>query len=220
MSLRFVISTAFLLTLASGAFCSDVSWRSLFNGKDLSGWQQTGEGSFIVQDGTLKTIGGMGLLWYTNEKLGDSVIRISFKRTHPKDDSGLFIRIPKKPTDVWEAINQGYEVEIGDWPDDYSCTGVLYSLTKALARPEKVVGEWNTMEVTLDGPRTIVVVNGVKVTDYTEGQPVPPKQHNYEPDRGPRPSFGYIGLQNHAADSDVFFREVSVRPLRPQGRGR
>lgn len=38
---------------------------------------------------------------------------------------------------------------------------------------------------------------GVKVTDYTEGQPVPPKGMWYEPDRGPRTAEGYIGLQNH-----------------------
>jgi hypothetical protein len=31
------------------------------------------------------------------------------------------------------------------------------------------------MEITLDGPHTIVYLNGVKVTDYTEGQPVPPR---------------------------------------------
>jgi hypothetical protein len=216
--MRFVISAALLVALTPTAFCGDVSWRPLVNGKDLSGWRQTGEGRFVVEDGTLRTKGGMGLLWYTNEKFGNSVIRTSFKRTHPRDDSGLFIRIPDRPADVWAAINQGYEVEIGDWPDDYSCTGVLYSLTKALARPEKMVGQWNSMEVTLDGPRTIVVVNGVKVTDYTEGQPVPPKQHNYEPDRGLRPNFGYIGLQNHASDSDVFFREVSVRSLEAQDR--
>jgi len=29
------------------------------------------------------------------------------------------------------------------------------------------------MVITLDGPRTIVVLNYVTVTDYTEGQPVP-----------------------------------------------
>ena len=38
-------------------------------------------------------------------------------------------------------VNRGYEVEIGDWPDDYSCTGVLYTFTKALARPIKPLGE-------------------------------------------------------------------------------
>ena len=37
------------------------------------------------------------------------------------------------------------------------------------------------MDITLDGPRTIVTVNGVKVTDYTEGDPVPPSNSTLEP---------------------------------------
>jgi hypothetical protein len=109
-------------------------------------------------------------------------------------------------------VNRGYEVQIDDSPDDYHVTGVLYSLTKALARPGKT-GEWNTMEITLDGLRTIVILNGVKITDYTEGQPVPPKEHAWEPDRGPRPDTGYIGLQNHSDSDTVYFKEVAFRPL-------
>ena len=93
-------------------------------------------------------------------------------------------------------INRGYEVEIGDWPDDYSCTGALYTFTKALARPIKPTGEWNTMEITIDGPHTVVVLNGVKVTDFTEGQPVPPKPAgSHDPDRGPRQDSGYIACK-------------------------
>ena len=62
--------------------------------------------------------------------------------------------------------------------------------------------------------RTIVTLNDVKVTDYTEGEPVPEKKFDFEPQRGPRPNYGYIGLQNHSDNDIVFFKEVSVRPLR------
>jgi len=68
-------------------------------------------------------------------------------------------------------------------------------MTKALARPYKPVNEWNTMEITLRGLRTIVNVNGVLVTDYDGVSPVPPKEKSYEPDRGPRPETGFIGLR-------------------------
>ena len=74
---------------------------------------------------------------------------------------------------------------------------------------------WNTLEITLEGDRTRVTVNGVLVTDYREGQAVPPKVKTWEPDRGPRPIRGYIGLQNHSDKDVVFFREVTVRPLEP-----
>src|ERR1035441_5816758 len=47
-------------------------------------------------------------------------------------------------------------------------TGMLYSLTKPLAKAWKPGPELNTMEIPLDGPRTIVTLNGVKVTDRSE----------------------------------------------------
>ena len=85
------------------------------------------------------------------------------------------LAIPEKPMEPWMPINPGHEVKISEWPDDYLCTGVFYTFTKALARPIKPRGEWNTLDITLDGPHTIVYLNAVKVTDFTEGQTVPPK---------------------------------------------
>jgi hypothetical protein len=189
------------------------SRRVLFNGRNLDGWQQVGPGSFVVKDGMMKTEGGMGMLWYTREKIAHAKVRVVFKLGGKEADSGVFIRIPERPTEPWMAINRGYEVEIGDWPDDYSCTGVLYTFTKALARPLKPTGEWNRLEITIDGPHTVVYLNEVKVTDFREGQPVPPKPPgSHDPDRGPRQDSGYIGLQNHPG-SEVYFREVSLEPL-------
>jgi hypothetical protein len=72
------------------------------------------------------------------------------------------------------------------------------------------------MEITLDGPHTLVSVNGVKVTDYTEGDPVPPKKLSFEPDRGRRPIFGWFGLQNHSDNDIVFFKSVEIRSLAKQ----
>jgi 3-keto-disaccharide hydrolase len=200
--------------LHSQAKQGDSGWRPLFNGRDLDGWQQVGPGSFEIVDHTLKTQGGMGMLWYTPEKFANSVIRVIFKLTGKEADSGVFIRIPDKPRDVWMAINKGYEIEIGDWPSDYSCAGVVYSFSKAMARPIRRLGEWNAMEITIAGPRTVAFLNGVKVTDYSEGQPVPPrKSEGGEPAAGPRQDSGYIGLQNHPG-SPVYFREISARTLK------
>jgi hypothetical protein len=211
-----VILAGVLLAAASvaGARQDEGQAQQLFNGKDLTGWEHVGDGKFVVENGQLKGEGGMGLLWYTGKKLGDAVIRVVFKPVEPSSNSGIYIRIPEKPTEPWMPVNKGYEVQIDNATDDYHVTGVLYSLTKALAKPGKS-GDWNTMEITLDGKKTIVTVNGQKVTEYTEGQPVPPKHQWYEPDRGPRPAEGYIGLQNHSDKDVVYFKEVSVRPLKP-----
>ena len=87
----------------------------------------------MIENGVLKTEGGMGLLWYTKQKLSNSVLRIVFRVPEPTKagNSGVFIRIPTEPTEPWMPVNKGYEVQIDHSEDDYHRTGVLYSLTKA-----------------------------------------------------------------------------------------
>jgi hypothetical protein len=213
--LALLLVTGILLAAAA----SGAEWKQLFNGKDLDGWKHVGPGGMTVEDGVIRTHGGMGLLYWTGGKVGDCVIRVVYKMRDENDNSGVFIRIPSAPTEPWMPVNKGYEVQIDNHPerggeDEYHVTGTLYSLTKPLAKPGKPGPEWNTMDITLDGPHTIVEVNGQKVTDYTEGQPVPPKKFDFEPNRGRRPDTGYFGLQNHSDNDIVFFKEVAIRPLK------
>lgn len=205
-----VLLAAGSVSMSAGAQSSS-EWRALFNGKDLEGWRHVGPGQFVIENGVLKTEGGMGLLWYAREKLGDSTIRVVFRAPQPQGagNSGVFIRIPTEPTEPWMPVHKGYEVQIDENDSDFHRTGVLYSFTKAQAKPE--TREWNTMEITLDGDRTVVVVNGVTVTDFREGDPVPERKKPYEPERGRRANAGYIGLQNHDAKDVVLFREISVK---------
>lgn len=198
--------------------------QQLFNGKDLTGWAHVGKGKVYVEDGLLKTEGGMGLLWYTGEKFGNCTLRVVYRTTTLDDNSGVFIRITEPPKDPWQAVHTGYEIQILEnfpasyarsehqrtYGDKWHTTGAIYSLSPARATPQHAPGEWNTMEIELNGPRTIVRLNGVLVNDFTEGQQVPPRQHHYEPIRGPRPELGYIGIQNHHEPQTVHFREISV----------
>ena len=206
-----------LLALPASAPGQTDEWKQLFDGKDLTGWKHVGPGSMTVEDGLIRTHGGMGLLYWTGGKLGDCIIRVVFKMRDHNDNSGVFIRIPIEPREEWMPVHYGYEVQIDNeagGEDEYHITGMLYSLTKPLARTGKPGPEWNTMEITLDGPHTIVVLNGVKVSDYTEGDPVPERKFNFEPQRGIRPNDGYIGLQNHSDNDVVFFKEVAVKMLK------
>jgi hypothetical protein len=189
-------------------------WRQLFTGRNTDGWQMTGPGEFKLENGELATHGGMGLFWYTREKFGDCRIRVVFQPTGARDNSGIFIRIPDSPKDPWDAVHGGYEVQIENNGDRWHRTGCLYSISEAKSVVHARVNEWNEMIITLDGPRTLVEVNGRLVTDYKEGDPVPPRTEDYEPKRGPRPNSGYIGLQNHDDQGRVLFREVSIAPLR------
>jgi len=192
-------------------------WKQLFDGKDLTGWKHLGPGSMTVEDGLIRTHGGMGLLYWTGGKLGDCVIRVVFQMRDHNDNSGVFIRIPIEPREEWMPVHYGYEVQIDNeagGEDEYHITGMLYSLTKPLARTGKPGPDWNTMEITLDGPHTVVVLKGVKVTDYTEGDPFPERKFSFEPQRGTRPNEGYIGLQNHSDKDVVLFKEVAIKMLK------
>lgn len=197
--------------------------RQLFNGKDVENWQHIGPGRFVLEDGLLKTEGGMGLLWYTQEKFGDCVLRVVYKTTHPTDNSGVYIRIADKPKDPWYAVHHGYEVQIAesDTAAPYRTSGAIYSFAQAKAKPAKKPGEWNTLEITLSGDRVRTALNGVEVADFDPSEPPPQLQERGgqgDPETGPRPKSGYIGLQNHDESCTVYFKEVSVRPLPKQSR--
>jgi hypothetical protein len=193
-------------------------WRQLFNGKDLTGWKHVGDGNMTVENGIIQTHGGMGLLYWTGEKFGNCTIRVVYRMEKENSNSGFFIRIPIEPREAWMPVYYSYEVQIDNHPetsgeDEYHATGTLYAFTKPLAMPGKPGPQWNTFEITLEGNRTIVTVNGEKVTDYREGDPVPPRKFDFEPYPGLRPDYGYIGMQNHGENDVVFFKEVSVKPL-------
>ena len=72
-------------------------WRQLFNGKDLTGWKHVGPGSQYVEDGFIKSRGGMGLLYWTAEKFGNCTIRVEFRMRDTNSNAGVFIRIPIEP---------------------------------------------------------------------------------------------------------------------------
>lgn len=199
------------------------NWRQLFNGKDLDGWQHVGEGSMAVENGMIVNKGktGEGLLWWTGEKLGKCVIHVVYRMKDKPANSGVFIRIPLKPRETSMPVHYGYESNIEPDParwqeDDYYATGSLYGFTKVPRRPDAPGTGWNLMEITIDGPRTIVTVNHIVVTDYKEGDPLRPPRKD-DPLPGPRPDSGYIGIQN-VGDEVIYFKEIAVRPLGKQAR--
>ncbi len=96
MMIRRGMNVAAILTLAFalGSPCfarSPADGKPLFDGKSLDGWEHVGPGRFVVEDGQLRTEGGMGLLYYSREKLGDCTIKVVYKLGTPRSNSGLYI---------------------------------------------------------------------------------------------------------------------------------
>ncbi len=203
-----------LTLLSAAALLPAAEFKPLYNGKDLTGWKMTGPGQFVIEDGLMKTEGGMGLLYFTKEKFGNCVVRVVFKTVGDHANSGVIIRLPEAPPDPWYGVHNGYEVQIDAAGDDWHSTGAIYSLSKVTSRQQKPAGEWNTMDIEIRGQVTKISLNGVVVNEFKGDQPVPERKMWYEPVRGPRPDAGYIGVQNHDKSSTVFFKEISVKSLK------
>jgi hypothetical protein len=221
---RIAIVASLALTPAITAFAqadsphpqsSAAAWRPLFDGRSLDGWEHVGPGRFVVQDGVLRTEGGMGLLWYSREKFGDCVVRVVYKKATERANSGVYIRIAEKPKDPWYAVHHGFEVQIMDRGPAERRTGSIYTFSKAAGQPARA-DEWNTLEITLRGNCVTTALNGVQVSAF-DASGLDPRAPDVtgegDPARGPRPESGYIGLQNHDKDSVVYFKDVAVRPL-------
>ena len=78
---------------------TEAPWRSLpliERGKIASNWTHIGWGSFVVDDGAVRTEcdpKGLGLLVYNKERLGNCQVRVVFKSKDKKSNAGVYVRI-------------------------------------------------------------------------------------------------------------------------------
>src|SRR5258708_29297317 len=112
------VVTLIAAILVAATYAEKSDWNQLFNGKDLTGWKHVGPGGDTVEDGLLKTHGGMGLLYWTGGKLGNCRIRVVYKMRDVNDNSGVFIRIPIEPREPWMPVPYGHEVQHTKHPED------------------------------------------------------------------------------------------------------
>jgi hypothetical protein len=174
----------------------------LFDGATLNGWIQAGAGNFVIDNGALRSQGGLGLLWYSLAQFRDFELNVDWKITQNGDNSGIFLRFPDPNGDPVNAVREGYEVQIDDLgnPDGAAVhkTGAIYDLQAPLFAVALPPGQWNTYVIRVVGQTYNVKLNGEQVIA------------NFEGNRSRR---GFIGLQNHLPKDIVFFRNIVVTPL-------
>jgi len=161
------------------------------------GWKMVGPGSIKEESGgVLVTSGGMGMLWFADSKFKDFTVRVDYKLTKPGDNSGVFVRFPDAPSDPWDAVKAGYEIQICEGADAEHRTGAVYSFKAAEKTPNAhPAGEWNTYEIAVKGQDYTISLNGEAINHY----------------KGSRGADGFIGLQNHDENSIVRFRNVRIK---------
>ncbi len=179
----------------------ETGYTALYNGS-TTGWSQAGPGAFTNTDATLTSTGGMGLYWYSAKQFTSYSLKLDWKAAGD-DNSGIFLGFPPS-TDPWSAVNNGYEVQIDATDAADRTTGAVYTFKSAdLAARDAALnppGEWNTYELLVEGERLQILLNGTKINDFTNTDPV-------------RSLAGHIGLQNHGDGDDVAFRNIRIKEL-------
>jgi hypothetical protein len=183
------------------------TWVLLFNGKDLTGWKNNGEEKWVVEQGTILCESVANKYGYltTEKTYRDFNLRLKFKG-EAAGNSGVFLRSriiridPEHGPDI-----EGMQVEVD--PNAGKHTGGLYEsggrgwVEMPTAEGEQALkpGEWNDLEVSVQGNHIVTQLNGVKIVDFT--------------DAAPKFIDGVIGLQIHTGGGvrmrwkDIFIQE-------------
>ena len=200
----------------------DEGFKSMFNGRDLTGWQGLVENPVIrakmrsvdlerrqaeadmmvpsnwsVKDGCI-WFNGKGENLCSVAEYGDFEMLVDWKIT--KDgDSGIYMRGTPQ-VQIWDTSRTDVGAQVG--------SGGLYNNQVNMSKPIKVadnpVGEWNTFRIIMIGEKVSVWLNGELVVDnvimenfWNRKIPILPK--------------GPIELQAHG--TDLAFREIYVREI-------
>jgi hypothetical protein len=199
-----------------GAIVDDAvppGFRSLFNGKDLSGWRVINgkPTAWGASDGVLFTTGNDGGWLMTEATFTNFEMRLEFKLPE-KGNSGVALRSPL----AGDPAYQGMEIQILDdgWHKanltglrPTQLTGSIYDIVGPSKDANKPIGQWNEMRIVAKDRHISIELNGTKIVDADL------EKFKDRADKHPgilRES-GHLGLQSHG--SRVEFRRIRVKPL-------
>lgn len=191
----------------------DEGYRPIFNGRDLAGWTGAVD-SYEVKDGAVMCKPGKGGTLYTQEEYSDFAVRLEFKL--PKGgNNGLAIRYPGQGDTAYvgmtelQVLDENYEQATGDKIDPRQAHGSVYGMIPAARGYQRPIGEWNFQEVTVQGSRIKVELNGVVILD---GDVASVKEFmGNSPHPGKDRTTGHFGFAGH--NDPVCFRNVRIRRL-------
>jgi hypothetical protein len=194
------------------------AWRTLFNGKDLSGWKpNVYPDSWSVVDGAIRARATKesSHLFYVGgrpdgfESFKDFELEV-VARSEPNSNGGIFIHTGYSTMSAAQRLSKGYEIQLNSSARERRKTGSLYAIVDLDKSPVDE-SKWFTVLISVHGKRITVQVDGQKVVDYLEPENVQPP-----PGRAGRkldPNGGAIALQAHDPGSTFYFRSVRIRAL-------
>jgi hypothetical protein len=198
-----------LIALAPTLCAEDKGWVTLYNGKDLTGWQTTGnwlpqkDGSLLIKprSGERGWQRYSAYLW-SKKKYKDFVLHVEYKYP-PKGNSGIHFRVG----DLKNPVNTGIEAQVldsyGKKKMGHHDHGGIIRTVGASKNMSKKAGEWNTMILTCKGYHLKVQLNGEQIVDI----------HLDKTPMKDRPLEGHIGLQDHGEPNNLHFRNIKIKEL-------
>ena len=152
----------FLAFIMCIGFSTINAQSTLFNGKDLAGWQVHGtekwyvdHGDLICESGPDKEYGYLS----TIKAYKNFVLKLAFKQ-EANGNSGVFFRSTVKGTVV-----RGWQVEVA--PSGQHTGGIYESYGRGwLIKPDSAsekylkMGEWNKMKIHVEGDQVVTYLNG------------------------------------------------------------
>jgi hypothetical protein len=189
-------------------YVTELRARSLFNGRDLSGWEGAGEDAgacWRVEEELLVCTGDKGPWLRSQEQVEDFNLRLEYL-LKPGGNSGVYVRVPEDGNH--HGPGAGVEIQILDDADEryrdlapYQYSASVYGIAPAEPHVSRPNGQWNTLEIDCLGLAYRVTHNGVVVAD-ADVTAFPLLQE--------RQTKGWLGLQNHS--ERVAFRNVRLSP--------
>ncbi len=186
-------------------------FHPIFDGKSLAGWQGAVD-DYEVVDGAIQCRAGRGGNLFTEKEYADFAVRLEFQLP-PGGNNGLAIRHPGKGNPAYAAMCELQVLD--DTAEKYAKLdprqyhGSAYGMVAAHRGYLRPVGEWNFQEVTVQGSKIKVELNGSlildadlsEVTEFMKGSPHPGKDR----------ISGFFGFCGHS--DPVRFRNVTLREL-------
>ncbi len=200
-----ILFSTVLFLLVSNYVFAEAPWHRLFNGEDLSGWQQLGgQAKYAVENGEL--VGSTALntpnsFLCTRQFYSDFILELDFK-VDPRLNSGIQIRSNSFP-EYKNGRVHGYQVEID--PSERAWSAGIYDESRRgwlatlkdnpQARNAFKQGQWNHYRIEAIGNTFRTWINGVPATHLYDTQT----------------RDGFIALQVHGIKDDTSKEGIEVR---------
>jgi hypothetical protein len=188
-------------------------FQSIFNGRTFEGWSGP-VSEYEIRDGALGCRPGKGGTIYTSEEYADFVARLEFKLP-AGGNNGLAIRYPGKGDTAYmgmcelQVLDEDYEKVTGHKLDPRQVHGSAYGMVAAHRGYQRPVGEWNFQEVTVQGSKIKVELNGIVILDCDLAEVT--SFMSGSPHAGRNRDKGHFGFAGH--NDPVWFRNVQIKKL-------